>query len=585
MTIMTQTTVRALVLTAITWLGWLALFARAYIPAQPINITTAIQAGINIQPNTSTLELQWYPNASFSQNTSYQLAGAETTGTNMGALVHFSELNDTNDYTTTPWIALISCDTNGTNPSKDNDIFTLAHQRGAVAALLYSEWSDACLINAEYADPATNDQVFDIFSVQSHDSSKTIANAFTNVNQTLYGDFNATMLNQTLSVINNTISTGQVPEASYLFATLTAANATDSDGGGNSSSDSSNSNSGNGGNTDLAMIVLYVITGAVSVLFCIVILSGAIRAIRHPERYGPRPSDPTMGEYGQGQSRARGITRAILDTFPVIKFSPSPVDPRAPAFGGFTGTSPKLSDVESGTGSEPALEMNQLSAAQGKGVVRSAESPAAGPADGLAAAPLASISVSRSPSQDEDVSSPGAGPSRPPVAQPASGPDEQAASAPLASPLPRPRGMSGSGTENAQVMPAAIGRETCPICIIDFEEGDDIRVLPCEGKHVFHQQCVDQWLLELSSSCPICRHDFHALEEMIAGSTDGHDEHSEHDDGHERRSAHLGSRFSRYLRFARGRRGHHGHRQWGNRDSIIEDPTDPPYPLASESTL
>lgn len=56
------------------------------------------------------------------------------------------------------------------------------------------------------------------------------------------------------------------------------------------------------------------------------------------------------------------------------------------------------------------------------------------------------------------------------------------------------------------VVPASIGRETCPICIVDFEEGDDIRVLPCEGNHCFHQTCVDPWLLELSSSCPICRH-------------------------------------------------------------------------------
>lgn len=55
------------------------------------------------------------------------------------------------------------------------------------------------------------------------------------------------------------------------------------------------------------------------------------------------------------------------------------------------------------------------------------------------------------------------------------------------------------------VVPDAIGRETCPICIVDFEEGDDLRILPCEGHHVFHQSCVDPWLLELSSSCPLCR--------------------------------------------------------------------------------
>ena len=54
----------------------------------------------------------------------------------------------------------------------------------------------------------------------------------------------------------------------------------------------------------------------------------------------------------------------------------------------------------------------------------------------------------------------------------------------------------------------SIGRETYPICIVDFEDGDGVRVLPCEGKHVFHQACVNPWLvLELSSSCLICRHD------------------------------------------------------------------------------
>ena len=62
-----------------------------------------------------------------------------------------------------------------------------------------------------------------------------------------------------------------------------------------------------------------------------------------------------------------------------------------------------------------------------------------------------------------------------------------------------------SPNPNDAVIPEAIGRETCPICILDFEEGDDLRILPCEGKHRFHQTCVDPWLLELSGSCPLCR--------------------------------------------------------------------------------
>lgn len=73
------------------------------------------------------------------------------------------------------------------------------------------------------------------------------------------------------------------------------------------------------------------------------------------------------------------------------------------------------------------------------------------------------------------------------------------------SPALRPPRDPASPTSAGDIVPDSIGRETCPICIVDFEEGDDLRILPCEGKHRFHQECVDQWLLELSGSCPICR--------------------------------------------------------------------------------
>lgn len=76
---------------------------------------------------------------------------------------------------------------------------------------------------------------------------------------------------------------------------------------------------------------------------------------------------------------------------------------------------------------------------------------------------------------------------------------------------PRAAASSSGSAQEDDPMPESIGRETCPICIVDFEDGDDVRVLPCEGKHVFHQACVDPWLLELSSSCPICRHGTSAL--------------------------------------------------------------------------
>jgi Ring finger domain len=42
------------------------------------------------------------------------------------------------------------------------------------------------------------------------------------------------------------------------------------------------------------------------------IITGAIRAHRHPERYGPH--------IGAAKSRAKGIARAMLETLPIIKF-------------------------------------------------------------------------------------------------------------------------------------------------------------------------------------------------------------------------------------------------------------------------
>ena len=59
-----------------------------------------------------------------------------------------------------------------------------------------------------------------------------------------------------------------------------------------------------------------------------------------------------MGAWGQGQSRAAGLTRAILDTFPVIKFSRSPVTER--------GEEGKTLDVETGRSVDSVVELGQI---------------------------------------------------------------------------------------------------------------------------------------------------------------------------------------------------------------------------------
>ncbi|EDQ91148.1 uncharacterized protein MONBRDRAFT_3618, partial [Monosiga brevicollis MX1] len=53
---------------------------------------------------------------------------------------------------------------------------------------------------------------------------------------------------------------------------------------------------------------------------------------------------------------------------------------------------------------------------------------------------------------------------------------------------------------------AALVRQTlrCPICLDDFEAGQQIRRLPCLD--VFHRHCVDRHF-ESSTICPLCRYD------------------------------------------------------------------------------
>lgn len=105
----------------------------------------------------------------------------------------------------------------------------------------------------------------------------------------------------------------------------------------------------------------------------------------------------------------------------------------------------------------------------------------------------------------------------------------------------------------------SVSQETCLICIENFEGGDIIRLLPCEGKHFFHQQCVDPWLLEYSSSCPICRQDISALANMISGRSE--DPHNNMGNPRGGGQSAPGDRFPRYLRWWRRPRSHRPHRE------------------------
>ncbi|KAI3387844.1 hypothetical protein SNEBB_002970 [Seison nebaliae] len=55
--------------------------------------------------------------------------------------------------------------------------------------------------------------------------------------------------------------------------------------------------------------------------------------------------------------------------------------------------------------------------------------------------------------------------------------------------------------------------ETCPVCLEDFEENEKVRVLPCH--HLYHQKCIDPWLLETRRICPVCKKHVFSREERL----------------------------------------------------------------------
>jgi hypothetical protein len=187
--------------------------------------------------------------------------------------------------------------------------------------------------------------------------------------------------------------------------------------------------------TAVAMIILYSVTGIITALFLIIIITGAVRAHRHPERYGPRN---VMGR--PRQTRARGIARAMLDTIPVVKFG----EHHQPK------QEPKVADIEMADSDTPVIrrsaevEHDQAAPRRSTASARSGIGAAAGHID------TSDTITATSPSQSSEAL-------------------------------------------------------VCSICTDDFETGQDIRVLPCD--HKFHPACIDPWLLNVSSTCPLCRVD------------------------------------------------------------------------------
>ena len=66
----------------------------------------------------------------------------------------------------------------------------------------------------------------------------------------------------------------------------------------------------------------------------------------------------------------------------------------------------------------------------------------------------------------------------------------------------------------------------CGIWQVDFEEGDDIKILPCN--HAFNAEAITKWLKEEKAECPICRFSFKS-KEVIEREDEDEDEEEDED--------------------------------------------------------
>jgi len=61
--------------------------------------------------------------------------------------------------------------------------------------------------------------------------------------------------------------------------------------------------------------------------------------------------------------------------------------------------------------------------------------------------------------------------------------------------------VDSTSSSSARIRPS---RPLCSICLERFSTGDEIWILPCDERHIFHGDCIKSWLRK-NNSCPLCQ--------------------------------------------------------------------------------
>ncbi|KAK9239447.1 hypothetical protein V1525DRAFT_37386 [Lipomyces kononenkoae] len=353
-------------------------------------------------------------------------------------------------------IAFISCD----DPSSVSRAVIRAAEQHPSCILLYSTNARTCVFASSYQ--LYSGDLGAVFSTRSASFGRELLYSTNNNPGSLMASVvvNETMINMqaststeiampTTTTTTATIETSQVSNlpttTSSGFTTWTTLPVSSPSSSGSQTSQSS------GHTTTVAMIILYSVTGVVSGFFLLLIILGAIRAHRHPERYRVTVNpDGTV----QRTTRARGLAKAVLDSIPLVKVpesrhhrqSDDTIERTEDARNNI-----KMVDLHTGADREGSQENNEVQP--------------------------------KPEQQNQSDAVPDAVPT-----------DEERPNSPVSN--------SSTISLSSTLM---IPTNGCTICFEPFLPGEDLRVLPCH--HGFHAACVDPWLLNSSSQCPLCRVD------------------------------------------------------------------------------
>lgn len=253
---------------------------------------------------------------------------------------------DSGNSTQSSQIAFLTCDPDNNSNLGPGEIFTFVADKKPQAIVLYSTEADGCNLT-ETSDYSA------VFTMTSTMNSMTILGMLNTSSTPSMAKI------ATRTVLSNNGTAGSPPA-----------------GGSSSSSNDNNDGATPAPTTAVAMSILYSITGIITLLFLIIIATGAVRAHRHPERYGPRNGFPGRPR----QSRAKGLARAMLETLPIVKFGdPEPDKPARDVEleGGNTPTSNNNEAAVAAGGREDGETPRDVSAAEQEGGLGPNQAPPA----------------------------------------------------------------------------------------------------------------------------------------------------------------------------------------------------------------